>query len=427
MSIDFLDFLTQSPSVYHAADEIVRRLTKQGFQQLTETKPWKLSPESGFFIVRDGSLVAAFRTPRNTPSKAKILASHIDSPGIKLKPKPEIISHKMGQLSTEIYGSPLLHTWLDRDLALAGKISYVTESGHLESKTIHLIRHPLIIPSLAIHLDRSLSDKGLMINKQEHLKPIFSLDSKGNELEKLLKEETKAKQIIAYDLFLVPLQTASLTGFSKEMVCSYRLDNLSSAYASLQAILDGKPQDTTLQIALFWDHEEIGSLTGKGADSSFTIDLLERICLHYGKTREEFFQLKQNSLCISSDLSHGIHPNFGEKYDIPNAPSLGKGVVMKCNANQKYATHSLSSAPILYLAEKHKIPMQVFACRSDIPCGSTVGPIMAARSGIPTIDLGIASLAMHSIRETISLDDQYSLHSLLQKIIEEDLQIAEEK
>lgn len=424
-SLDFLEFLKKSPTVYHAADEIVHRLTKAGFTELKEQDKWKLSPGHGYFIVRDSSLVAAFRVPKKPPNSTVILASHIDSPALKLKPNAELINHGIGELNTELYGAPLLHTWLDRDLAISGKITFHTKKGDLKSETIHLSDLPVLIPNLAIHLDRNIGEKGFMINKQDHLRAIFSLSAKEKNLEKALHEVCDFKKLVSFDLFLVPTEAPALLGFNQEFIASYRLDNLTSAYAACVAICDTKARDDVIQLAIFWDHEEIGSVSSRGADSVFTTDLLERICLAYKVDKEDFFRMKSKSLCLSVDLAHGFHPNFGEKYDPQNAPYLSKGIVLKFNANQRYATNSTTAALILNFAEKHKIPIQQFASRSDIPAGSTVGSMMAAMTGIPTVDLGISCWGMHSIRETISAEDEIHLCTLFHKALEHKLDSKE--
>lgn len=413
MTQDFLDFLKKCPTVYHAAEEIVRRLEKGGFSEIKEQDAWKITPGKGYFVVRDGSLVTAFKAPAKAPRKSVILASHIDSPGLSLKPHPEASCHNIGQLNTEIYGSPLLHTWLDRDLMIAGKITFLASGGKIQSQTIQLEKHPVIIPNLAPHLDRSPPDKGFIVHKQDHLKAIFSLDSK-NTLEKVIK-----KKMVSFDLSLVPLEPPSFIGSNHEMIASARLDNLSSAYAACYAMCNAKPDSSTLPISFFWDHEEIGSISSRGADSVFASEFIERVCTCLKMSAEDIYRMKASSLCISADLAHGMHPNFTEKFDPQNAPFLGKGVVIKFNANQRYATNHTNATIILSLAEKHKIPVQQFAARSDIPSGSTVGSMMAAMTGISTIDLGIPSFAMHSIRETISSQDQISLCHLLLKALEE--------
>lgn len=421
----FLKFLNRSPTMFHAAREIANGLAEADFTPLTEGERWKLEPGKGYFICRGSSLIAAFRIPKRAPVSATLLASHLDSPCLKIKPCPEMTTHAIGQFSTEVYGSPILHSWLDRDLAVAGKISVLGQRGSLESHLVLLDDYPVIIPQLALHLDRTANDKGFVVNKQDHLKPIFSLRSKDKRLEDWLRKHHHFKTLLAFDLFLTPLEKASFLGFENELIAAARLDNLTSAFASLFAMIHSKPSNDVLQAAFFWDHEEIGSMSNLGADSRFADETLERICHFFKMDREDYFCFKSRSICLSGDLAQGFHPNFADKYDLQNTPFLGHGPVLKFNANQKYATNGAGAAKVIALAEKHKLPLQKFASRSDIPTGSTVGSIMASQLGIPTVDLGIAGLAMHSIRETIGAQDEISLCLLFKAALEEHLSVEE--
>ncbi len=410
--------------MYHAAEIIVQRLAKAGFTPLKEGEKWKLTPGKGYFVLREDSLVAAFRLPTASPRGMTLLASHIDSPGLKLRPHPDLTTHGIGQLGTEIYGAPILHTWLDRDLVAAGRLTLQNAKGHIHSKIVYLDECPMIIPQLALHLDRPNPEKGFQVKPQEHLKPIFSLNAKEKHFEEWLLH--RFPDLLSCDLFLVPLEKASFLGIDKELIAASRLDNLTSAYACLYALLHAEPSKETLQMAVFWNHEEIGSRTYVGADSSFIDGLLERISISLKLDREDHYLLKSQSHCLSVDLAHGFHPSYADKYDVGNSASLGKGVVLKFNANQKYATSSAGAAKIVSLAKKQKIPLQKFASRSDIPSGSTVGSIMAAALNIPTVDLGIAGFAMHSIREVISVQDEMKLCHLLKAALVEPMLFLEE-
>jgi len=415
----FVRFLNRSPTVFHAAKEVEAALAQAGFSPLAEGARWNLAPGKGYFLTRGDSLVAAFRTPTHAPSSAVLLASHLDSPCLKLKPRPQTASQEIGRFGTEVYGAPLLHTWLDRDLCIAGKIVVEDEGGRPVSSLVKLDGHPVIIPELALHLDRQVNDKGLIVNKQDHLNPVFSLAAKEGSLEAVLKKKQPFKNLLSFDLFLVPLEAAGFVGFDGELIASHKLDNLTSAYAALHGILHATPRKETLQAAIFWDHEEIGSMTQVGADSRFADELLERICISFKMDREDFFRLKTRSLCVSADLAHGLHPSYADKYDAQNAALLGKGVVLKYNANQKYATSAATGGAVAAIAQKHRIPIQPSASRSDIPSGSTVGSIMASQLGIPTVDLGIPGWAMHSIRETAAGNDEAALCSLCKAVLEE--------
>ena len=410
--LKFLNFLEESPTVWHAAEAIAKRLKQAGFAPLLEQDAWRLEPGKCYFLIREGALVAAFRLPDAAPKEAILLASHTDSPALKIKPTPDLAHHEISQIGTEVYGGPLLHSWLDRDLAIAGKVE--TENA---SRLVFLSEMPLIIPQLAIHLDRTINEKGILVHKQDHLKAILSV--KGHHtIDALLKKTLHCEKIYASDLFLVPLEKPGLIGFDRDLIAAYRLDNLSSAYPCLEAITTAETRKNTIQIALFWDHEEIGSMSSTGADSLFVDQLLERICISLQLGREEFYRIKSTSRILSVDVGHGWNPNYGDKYDPQNSPYLGKGVAVKYNASRKYATDSASAAWLTKIAESKKIPLQKTANRSDVPSGSTVGPIMSANTGIPTIDLGLACWAMHSTREVISVSDLQQLTHLLKACLE---------
>ena len=420
----FVHFLNHSPTVYHAAREIGVRLAEADFTPLYEGEKWKLESGKGYFVQREDTLIAAFRLPKKFPVSSTILASHIDSPGLKVKPHPEVSSHGIGLFGTELYGGPLIHTWLDRDLAIAGRIVVLTGNGQCESKIVLLDDYPVLIPGLAIHLNREVNEKGLTVHKQDHLKAVFTIRSKEKHLEDWLRKHHSFDKLLSYDLFLTPLERAAFLGFEDELISSYRLDNLTSAWASLEALIQAPPRQDAIQMAIFWDHEEIGSKTYAGADSLFANQILERICMQFKMDREDYYRLKSRSLCLSCDVGHAYHPNYSDKYDPQNASLMGKGPALKFSS--KYATSGATAAPIVHLAHKNKIPLQMFASRSDLSSGSTVGAMMGANLGIPTVDLGVACWAMHSIRETISAQDEVALYNLLKAALEEPLLHAEE-
>lgn len=398
--MSFFEFLNQSPTAYHAVRTIQERLK---FQMLHEGDAWDLKPGKSYCVARGDSALVAFRMPKKPARKAVILASHLDSPALKLKPQPETSSHGLGLLGTENYGAPLLYTWLDRDLKIAGRVVTKDCKRHL----VCLDDFPIVIPSLAIHLNRDVTEKGLIVHKQDHLKALFTLKFQENALEKKIG----LGPLLSFDLFLVSSEKPALVGFEQDLMAAYRLDNLTSAYACMEALKNASASNDTLQLAVFWDHEEIGSTSMVGAGSLLLEQLLERISRG---NREDFFRLKSQSLCLSVDVTHAFHPNFADKHDPTNTPEMGQGVSVKFNANQKYATDSVHAAQMLHLAAKHKIAIQKNANRSDIPSGSTVGSIMAANLGIPTVDLGIGCWAMHSIRECASAKDLKALTALLE-------------
>jgi aspartyl aminopeptidase len=419
---DFLHFIDRSPTSWHAARQIADRLTEANFIPLNEKDRWMLDKGKSYFVIRDNAAVCAFRLCREIMQRNTILASHLDSPGLMLKPAFESVSPRLSQFSTEIYGSPLLHTWFDRDLVLAGRVIMEIE-GQIESRLVFLDDVPMMIPSLALHLDRSVADKGLIVHPQEQLNPIASIiDSthSATTLESLLRRQLTFDRLIALDLFLVPLQKASIFGTHSEFISSARLDNLSSAYACLDALVSAPASKHTLQMAIFWNHEEVGSKTDLGAESFFINRIIDRICWQQKIDREDQCRIQSSSYCLSVDLAHGFHPNFPDRYDTSNAAHLGSGVVLKTNAMQRYATSASSAAPLIELCQKIELPLQMMAFRSDIRSGSTVGSIMAAINGCTTVDIGIAGWAMHSIRETIASSDQLALCELLKAVLETD-------
>jgi aspartyl aminopeptidase len=416
---DLLSFLRHSPTAFHGAVEIGNRLAQQDYTPLDETQKWDLKPGGTYFTYRGGSL-CAFTLPKKPPKKATILASHTDSPALKLKPSPIFIDEGLPFLRLETYGSPILSTWMNRDLCIAGRL-LISEKDQIKEELIFLDHTPVIIPSLAIHLDRETNDKPKKIDKQHHLCPLFGTYDKNYSEEKLFKEliGVSKNNLLGADLYLVPQEGPTLIGMKRDLLCSYRIDNLASAHASLLALLDAKKcQEDTLQMAIFWNHEEVGSSTDEGAASPFFIDTLKRISLSYQMNEEDFLRMKQSSQAISIDMAHAYHPGYKAKYDKENAPKIGEGIVIKHNANHRYATTGLSSAKIVKLCKSHKIPCQAFASESNLPCGSTVGAIAASLTGIETVDIGLAQLSMHASREMISAKDHLTLCKLLKTILE---------
>lgn len=411
---DLKKFLETSPTSWHAVQEIGNRLAGIDFIPLEETEKWDLEAGKKYFVQRGGSL-CAFALPKSRPKKATIIASHTDSPALKLKPRPEAVQENMILLETEIYGSPLLSSWLNRDLAIAGRIVVQNGRGEVEEKLVFLDEAPLFIPQLAVHLDRDVNDKGLVLNKQDHLRPILSLNTK-TSLEDLLRRQHSFDSLLAFDLFLVPLQHARFVGADGEMLAGYRLDNLISAHACTAAIASAKC-DKTLQLALFWDNEEIGSRTAEGAASPLLTDTLKRIALGLGMSDEDEIRLRANSMCISVDVAHAYNPNYPKKYDPKHLPLIGKGVILKYNADKKYASDAKTAAPVVQASKKLGLSLQSFVCRSDIPCGSTVGPIVAQGLGIPTVDIGPPIFSMHSSREVMACQDHLDLCELLTELL----------
>lgn len=417
---DLVEFIQDSPSPWHAVEQIGNRLTHHKFRSLSEEERWDLKQGETYFVEKGGSLIA-FRIPKEPIQKTIILASHTDSPCLKIKPHAEFRSHNMNLFRIETYGGPTLSTWFDRDLALTGQV-FASNGKEVKKHLIYAKDHLVTIPSLAIHLQEKHDGKPKQyIDKQEHLCPLIGLsDKKQDSLEKLLKSEIKDLDLLSHDLYLVPTQPPSFIGEKKELISSYRLDNLSSVHASLTALLSSKKNPKgILQICVFWNNEEIGSQTNEGAMSSFLEDVLKRIafCLDIGQ--EDYFRMKSKSLCLSIDVAHCFHPNFAKRYDSEDHPLFEEGPMIKYNANMRYATTADSAAKIAFICKKNKIPYQISSGHSEITGGSTVGPHVSSSTGIATIDIGPPLLGMHSTRELMATKDHLTLCKLLQACLEE--------
>lgn len=409
MKTDLLTFLDASPTAFHAVKYLAMHLKKEGYQELKEENPWALAFGGKYFVIRNGSL-AAFQTPNQEPTSFSITATHTDSPSFKLKNNPEFVKDHMVMLGLEVYGSPLIPSFFNRDLQIAGRVFFLDKKGQKNECLINLHDYPVIIPSLAIHLETS--EKGF--NKQDHVAALFGLDLEPPCLETLLKTKLNAKEILSFDLFLSPLEKASLIGYNQEMIASYRLDNLLSAHASITALTNSKkPSLNTVKAAVFFNHEEVGSMSDQGAHSPFLTHLLERICTSLHLTREDYFRLLAKSMLISVDLAHALHPNYPEKHEPRHQPLLNKGIIIKQNAALRYASSADSISCIVELCQKNQIPYQYFVSRNDMPCGSTIGPIVAAATGIKTVDIGMGQLSMHSCREIAALNDHLNMCKLL--------------
>lgn len=419
---DFKTFLETSPTSWHAAREIGNRLALRDFSPLIENEKWHLELGKKYFIVRGGA-VCAFSLPKQKVQKAVVLASHTDSPALKLKPHPTFHVENMLLFRVEPYGAPLLTSWLNRDLVIAGRVVVTEGDGYVEERLVYLDDAICFIPQLAIHLDREVNEKGLVLNKHEHLCPIVGLSVEGDEemnaVEKILRRHLSFHTLLSFELFLVPREPPSFVGLNNELISAYRLDNLASAHAAVSAIAVSEPTENTVQMAIFWDNEEIGSRTKEGAASPFLQEVLMRIHHRFHRDIEEFFVLKHNSFCISVDVAHALNPNYAKKYDPQHQSLLGKGIVVKQNADQKYASNALSAAVIMRACNMLNLPYQSYVNRSDIPSGSTVGPIVAAETGITTIDIGCPQLSMHSIREVMATQDYLDMYRLLAYLLQE--------
>lgn len=425
---DFVDFIKASPTAWHAVEWMRERLEKHGYEELKEHEAWKLEPGKKYYVTRNGSSLCCFTIPKNTPTSACILGAHTDSPGLKLKPLGEFRKEKSVMLGVEVYGGPLLSSWLNRDLGLAGRIAYRNGTGEVKHSLVNLTQHPFVLPQLAIHLDRGVNDKGLLLNKQEHLPVLAALDLEKRKegekppsyLEAILQEELPLDKLLGFDLLFYPLEEPRLVGKDGELLSAYRIDNLNGVHSSLTALLaSNKEPENCIPMGMFWDHEEIGSDSTHGAGSPFLSDVLERIALALHMSREQDLCLRNRSLLASIDLAHAIHPNYADKHDPQHKLYLNEGIVLKVNARQRYASDATLGALIADLCERNGLKMQTFVGRTDMPTGSTIGPISAARTGIPTVDVGCPQLSMHSARELMACQDHVDMCKLLTELLNE--------
>lgn len=413
---DLITFIEKSPTPWHAVEELRQRLVEAGFQELFEKDAWAIKPESKYFVVRQSSSLCAFITPKKIARSCRIAAAHTDSPGFKLKPNAEFRKENMVMLGLEIYGGPLLTSWLNRDLGVAGRV-VCRKNGGLVEKLVRLDAMPVVIPQLAIHLDKNVNENGLILNKQDHLAALVgtaSPDDKTRFLDKHLKDAVH-DEIVSWDLFVHPLEAPRFVGKDHELIAGYRLDNLCSVHAALMGLLGHKKMSQdVLNMVAFWDHEEIGSETAQGAGSPFLPQLLERIA----GNREGYFRLLSESLCVSVDVGHALHPNYPDKHEPRHPLLLNEGIILKNSAQYRYATDARTGAFVEDLCHKNKLRLQRFTGRGDISGGSTIGPVAAHLMGMPTVDIGIAQLSMHSCRELIGVRDQQDLTKLLTALFE---------
>ena len=404
---DFAAFIQASPSSYHAAAEVARRLVEAGFEQLDERDEWPSGPGRRV-VVRDGAVIAWVQpegAAATTPFR--IVGAHTDSPGFKLKPNPDSEAAGLLRAGVEVYGGPLLNSWLDRELELAGRV--VTRDGEER-----LVRSgPLLrIPQLAIHLDRAVND-GLKLDKQLHTQPIWGTSDEAvgaDVIEQALDADGIApRDVVGHDLVLADTQAPTRFGRDDALFAAGRMDNLSSVHAGVVALLAAPTGDAHVSLLAAFDHEELGSASRSGASGPFLEDVLGRIASGLGADDAERRRAFADSWLVSSDAGHAVHPNYPERHDPMNRPRLGGGPLLKLNANQRYASDALGSALWNGLCERAGVATQPFVSNNAIPCGSTIGPLSATRLGIRTVDVGPPLLSMHSARELAHVDDLAAL------------------
>jgi aspartyl aminopeptidase len=398
-------YVSASPSSFHAVAEAGRRLLAAGFTELRENEAWTGGP-GRHFVLRDGALIAWVVPDEAGPTTGfHILGAHTDSPSFKLKPKPTTGKYGWLQAGVEVYGGPLLNSWLDRELALAGRLTLLDGAEHLVS-TGPLLR----FPQLAVHLDRAVND-GLALDKQRHMFPVWGLgDPSDADLLGLLAAQAGVdpREIGGFDVVVADTQEPRVFGADGEFFASGRLDNLSSVHAGLTALIgtasSGSAVGPVAVLAAF-DHEEVGSGSRSGASGPFLEDLLLRISLGLGAGTEERLRALASSFCVSADAGHAVHPNYAERHDPVNQPVLNGGPLLKINANQRYTTDAPGAAYWAALCAGSGVPYQEFVSSNVMPCGSTIGPLTATRLGIRTVDVGTPLLSMHSARELCGVED----------------------
>ena len=406
---DLADFVAASPSSYHAAAEVARRLREVGFRELDEREAWPAQPGGRFLVVRDGAVLAWIVPERSDAATGvHVFGAHSDSPALKLKPRPTTGSHGWLQAGVEVYGGPLLNSWLDRELRLAGRL-VLDDGTSVLAATGPLLR----LPQLAIHLDREVND-GLALDRQRQTQPVWGLgDADSADLlgELAAQAGVDATRIRGYDVVTADAARGAVFGKDDAFFASGRLDDLASVHAGVVALAraaDGFDGERIAMLAVF-DHEEVGSATRSGAAGPFLADVLERIQLSLGADREQQLRALASSWCVSSDVGHAVHPNYAEKHDPVVQPRLGSGPILKINANQRYATDGAGAAAWHGWCEAAGVGSQEFVSNNAVPCGSTIGPITATRLGIATVDVGIPILSMHSARELAGVTDLYDL------------------
>ncbi|MCF6236180.1 MAG: M18 family aminopeptidase [Gammaproteobacteria bacterium] len=417
---ELLQFLGASPTPFHAVEAMAEPLLSAGFERLNEAEHWVLVPGSRYFVTRNDSSIIAFTMGYGDVAESgfRMTGAHTDSPCLKVKPQPEIVKYGYYQLGVEVYGGVLLNPWFDRDLSMAGRVSYLTDQGVLESALIDFKYPVAMIPSLAIHLDRN-ANKERTVNPQKDLPPLLFLSEKGNQpdfhdllLQQLLEQHSsiEAEKVLDYEISLYDTQPPALIGFHQEFIASARLDNLLSCFTLMKSLIESEADHQHFNLMVCSDHEEVGSASACGAQGPFLESVLSRIC----DTQECMLRALDRSVMVSVDNAHAMHPNFAEKYDANHGPILNEGPVIKVNANQRYASNSETAALFRYLCEQQQVPVQSFVVRSDMGCGSTIGPITASGIGVKTVDVGVPTFAMHSIRELAGHRDAFSLHQVLQ-------------
>ncbi|MET8856879.1 M18 family aminopeptidase [Streptomyces sp. NPDC004579] len=417
---DLMSFLAASPTPYHAVATAAERLEKAGFRQVAETDAWE-GTAGGKYVLRGGAIIAWYVPEGAEPhTPFRIIGAHTDSPNLRVKPLPDTGAHGWRQVAVEIYGGPLLNSWLDRDLGLAGRLSLRDGSTRL----VNIDRPLLRVPQLAIHLDRSVSSEGLKLDKQRHLQPVWGLgDAREGDLISFLEEESglPAGQVTGWDLMTHSVEPPAYLGRDKELLAGPRMDNLLSVHAATAALAAVATAGSALPyipVLAAFDHEENGSQSDTGADGPLLGGVLERSVFARGGSYEDRARAFAGTVCLSCDTGHAVHPNYAERHDPTHHPRAGGGPILKVNVNNRYATDGSGRSVFAAACEKAGVPFQSFVSNNAMPCGTTIGPITAARHGISTVDIGVAILSMHSARELCAADDPFLLTNALVAFLE---------
>ena len=408
-SQEMMAFIQRSPSCFHAVKELCALLEDAGFAPLQESGIWDLHPGKGYYVTRNGSALIAFRLPQNRPAGFMIGAAHSDSPTFKLKDIAELADQNYVRLNVEKYGGAIFAPWMDRPLSIAGRVA-VQQGDRVLTRLVNIDRDLLLIPHMAIHMDRGMND-GRALNPQIDMLPVYGQAASAGTLRQLVADAAgvNPEQILASDLFLYLRQSGSVWGAEHEFISSPKLDDLQCAWACTKALAESRSEHSISLCAVF-DNEEVGSTTKQGAGSTFLQDVIDRICESIAAGAGEKRRMLAASLMASADNGHAIHPNHPEKADKAHYPVMNGGVVIKYSANQKYTTDAVSAGLFKVICAKAEVPLQVFINRSDVLGGSTLGNISGSHVALNTVDIGLAQLAMHSPYETGGNQD--TLHLL---------------
>jgi aspartyl aminopeptidase len=419
---DMLAYIDASPSPYHACEVAAGTLEGHGFKRLSEVDAWN-NAAGRFYVVRGGSLMAWMVGEHHAPATGfRILGAHTDSPNLRIKPRPDTGRAGYRQLGVEVYGGVLLNSWLDRDLGLSGRVQ-LESAGGTEERLFLISRAVMKLPQLAIHLDREINTKGLLLNKQTHMQPVWGLGTTGERgFRDWLGEELDVApdSILSWEAMCHDVNPSSIFGADQELVSAPRLDNLCSSFCALRALVEAAESEGSsnlIPVITLFDHEEVGSGSATGAASPMLADLLERTVLARGGTRDDYHRSIADSLCVSLDMAHATHPNYPERHDPDHSLFLNGGPVIKINANLRYATESSTEAAFELACKESEVPYQKWVMRTDMACGSTIGPITAGRLGVRCVDVGNPQLGMHSARETCGVDDPDHLVKALDRIL----------